>query len=232
MRRAFTLVEMLVVIAIIVVLAALLLPVLGRARGAARRVTCVNKLHQINLALISYADDHSNSLLAATNDYHIYFTYRQAIRPYLSQNGSSTNNALFACPEDNIDCAMPAITDFFYPEVVAGRGLSHLKQTDYSSYIFNGEAARAAGSRVTGKAFSSVRQPSHLLLVSELSGAIGLSIHDRKQSQQFNNAKNVMGFVDGHVSFIPIYWNGKTGSQDMPVAYNPPTGYDYVWFDE
>lgn len=232
MRRAFTLVELLVAIALIGVLAALLLPALGRARGAARRVACVNNLHQINLAMISYADDHANSLRAATNDFHIYFTYQQALRPYLSQNGSSTNNALFACPADNVDCSMPAVTDFFYPDTVAGRGFCHLKQTDYSSYILNGEAASAASSRVTGKAFASVRQPSRLLLVSELSGAIGLSIHDRKQSQQFNNAKNVMGFVDGHVSFIPIYWNGKTGAGDMPVAYNPPAGYDYVWFDK
>jgi hypothetical protein len=57
-----------------------------------------------------------------------------------------------------------------------------------------------------------------------------LSAHDRKQPGQFNNAKNVMGFFDGHVSLIPIYWDGKTGLYDMPSFHDPPAGYDYTWF--
>jgi len=228
MRRAFTLVELLVTIAVIGILLALLLPSLARAKGAARRATCVNNLRQINLSVTMYADDHADSLRSATNDYHIYFNYRKLIQPDLSKNGSSTNDHLFACPADNFDCTMPAITDFFYPEIPVGRGFHQLKQTAYSSYIFNGEAANAANTRVTQKAFSSVKQPSRLVLVCELSGAIGLSAHDRKKPQQFNNAKNVMGFVDGHVSFIPIYWNGE----NVPVQYNPPTGYEYIWFDK
>ncbi len=232
MRRAFTLIELLVTVAIIGILAALLLPALGRARASARRPACINNLRQINLSLILYANDHADSLSAAANDYHIYFTYREAIRPYLSRDGSSADDQLFACPADNFDCTMPAIEDFFYPDIVAGRSFYHLKQTDYSSYIFNGQAANSAGTRATQKAFSSVREPSRLALASELSAAIGLSAHDCKQPQQFNNAKNIVAFVDGHVSFIQIYWNGATGVEGMPIQYNPPTQYEYVWFDK
>jgi len=43
--------------------------------------------------------------------------------------------------------------------------------------------------------------------------------HDRKQPQQFNNARNVMSFVDGHVSYIPIYWNGSKQFDDMPAFH-------------
>ena len=53
-RRAFTLIEMLVVVAIIMVLGALLFPALGRAREGGRSARCASNLHQLQLAVMNY----------------------------------------------------------------------------------------------------------------------------------------------------------------------------------
>src|SRR5882724_8349653 len=59
--QAFTLVELLVVIAIIAVLAALLLPVLTRGKQRAQRIQCIGNLKNIGTAFQIFAHDHHGS---------------------------------------------------------------------------------------------------------------------------------------------------------------------------
>src|SRR4051812_29900477 len=60
-KAAFTLVELLVVVAILGILAALLLPALGRSKVSAQRVRCISNLHQFTLAVHLYWDDNGGN---------------------------------------------------------------------------------------------------------------------------------------------------------------------------
>lgn len=62
----FTLIEILVVIAIIGILASILFPVFSRARERARCVSCVSNLQQLSLALFQYTQDYDGLLPTTT----------------------------------------------------------------------------------------------------------------------------------------------------------------------
>lgn len=61
-RGAFTLMELLVVVAVIAILAALLLPSLGRAKRSARATACLSQLRQMGVALELYVQDSEDRL--------------------------------------------------------------------------------------------------------------------------------------------------------------------------
>ena len=66
-EKGFTLIELLVVIAIIALLMTIILPSLGKAKEAARRVICSSNLKQLATASLTYAHDHDNKVLPAVN---------------------------------------------------------------------------------------------------------------------------------------------------------------------
>ena len=44
----------------------------------------------------------------------------------------------------------------------------------------------------------------------------------------FNNAMDMVGFVDGHVSYVKMYCKGW-GPTAISCRYDPPAEYDYQW---
>src|SRR5580765_6801870 len=61
--RAFTLIELLIVIALIAILAAILFPVFAQAREKARQASCLSNVRQIGSAMMMYIEDNDGVLM-------------------------------------------------------------------------------------------------------------------------------------------------------------------------
>ncbi len=98
-KRGFTLIEILIVIAILAILAAILFPVFGRARENARRSSCQSNLRQIGLGLLQYTQDYDDKLThtwygSGPQDSNSSTRYKwmDAIQPYVK------SEQIFNCP--------------------------------------------------------------------------------------------------------------------------------------
>lgn len=138
-RPAFSLTELLVVIAVISILAALVLTAVGRSKAAARLAQCQSNLKQMGVALQEFANDHGEFPLLSNPRYfegafreHRTGWWHALNEGYLGQpmftnNTALTQNGVFDCPGVSQPADWPADWDF-------------------SDYGYNGGGLSGAGS--------------------------------------------------------------------------------------
>lgn len=192
--RLFTLIELLIVISIIAILAAMLLPALNRARARARAISCSGNLRQIGLTANTYMQDYNfwypagqdGSLNTAGNHYSWMLAF--------AKNNYLPFSKIYFCPE-----LLPASTDITewtkgYGSLYGDKnnGVNHFNLKKYRSSGFSkiGMVGCSKNPRKEGN-----ENAYRLLTTSTSSGDYGYPylIH--------NNRAN-MAFFDGHVNNI------------------------------
>jgi prepilin-type N-terminal cleavage/methylation domain-containing protein/prepilin-type processing-associated H-X9-DG protein len=126
--RAFTLVELLVVLAIIAILAALLLPAVSRAKESGRGAACISNLRQIGVALQLYVDENQQRLPAMRDRAAATDTNQPAlpsVEIVLRDQLGNTN--VLRCPSDRVQLFEQTGSSYSWNSLLNGQRADDLK---------------------------------------------------------------------------------------------------------
>lgn len=227
-QKAFTLIELLTVIAIIALLAAILFPVFSRARENARRTSCQSNLRQMGTAVMQYMQDYDDvfpwSFNTLTNSpapeggywsgtaANGFWFWPQILYPY------HKSEQVFACPSVSLyktgparlyrghyganRLLMPINTDPTTSIVITNPMKASLVPSPSSVYMFMDSGNYYANSTsVQAANGSNVYVPG----MGSVSGTTG-SITDTALQFDYKNGRHFNGvnvtFADGHVKWL------------------------------
>jgi prepilin-type N-terminal cleavage/methylation domain-containing protein len=244
-RRAFTLVELLVVIGIIAVLVAILLPSLNRARQYARSVQCLSNLRQLGIGMQLYR--HDNQDFYPTRDLYHNGSAPRSVLIWTGRTGtttSATRNATTDLRAINRYLAsnLAPESDFFLAKCPSDDQAYANWGSSYSSNHFTGEGGTLfhnlnhvelpGGQRWRSIRGTQVRDTSRFIVAGEHPGMTwGLggdadpltTIYHRWHWD--NEPKWNFLFADGHAKSLTVPFHP---SKSVPPVQTPDHSFERI----
>ncbi len=227
MRRllpAFTLVELLVVIAVIAVLVAMTLPTIGQARLRARQIVCMSQVRQQSIAMFGYVADQRDSAFPFTKRHSSRWMIRLA--PYMGWSGESRVDEVTG---DNLDGTLVGASNstkrvdmhvkgFICPEANFRRDLSTIYNSGYYGINLELTSSRDvndAGYWSQRRTLTQIKMsPARLLLagdnrsyaeiewVKTLNNSVNLNDQRPRGHLRGNTLALNLMFADGHIESL------------------------------
>jgi len=200
-KQGFTLIELLVVIAIIAILAAILFPVFAKVREKARQTACLSNMKQMNLALLQYAEDYSETYPAVGDSPSSGFTgWVVEVMPYIK------STKIFTCPSN------PNTNNYFNTNYANDYGANSTYNQSPGTFPNGGVFSAQNG---PGVELAEVTAPSQVIALAEMANnsfyyqvEIELPAQGGAQYSQLFAGHTGFGnyaFADGHVKALKPY---------------------------
>ena len=228
-RNAFTLIELLIVIAIICILAAILFPVFAAAREKARQTTCASNLKQLGMAVVQYTQDFDDIMPYSKNTY--YNAQAQAVYAYgweyaLYAYVKATN--VYSCPDDQF------APNTEYNGTTEGNGAYTVNSAFYNNRTLSknmGPFQIGAGTDNTSfppVAMSEITSPSTTAAIFDSALYTGTGWAPTNESGGFSPADypNVTYYPSVGPQGYPIIEDCHTAP--APPCPTPPTSYNTI----
>ncbi len=168
MRYAFTLIELLVVITIIAVVAAMLMPVIGVVRDAAKNVRCQSNIRQLGMSMLTYPTEWRGFLPPAIKNWSNTWSGGSGWQADRGSCWQILRDTGFL-PGIKSDAGDYQLSNYPFLRCPAKQrqGLSNFSQTFCYSVTDALLGSRALGNQMH---LASVRRPSNLILASDVAG--------------------------------------------------------------
>ena len=205
-RQAFTLVELLVVIAVIGMLVSMLLPAVQMARESARSVDCRNRLKQIGIAVHHYANVHSGIMPFHTGEGDLTDPKQSAVEGLLPF--CENNRLTFACPGDigTVEDPTPFFQSLGSSYKLEGRAFSQAYVPERTVLEYDKKSGTWKPKKKPAKPAFVRRLDDHITGIDTKKLAEGKSLkpEDRVQSHQIQLARDLFEpWKAGEVKFFP-----------------------------